>query len=165
MGVQFNVMFEDQTVGAATTLIIVRPAASAGLRLLRAWASQHGSATSAQCRINIGTKIAAFPTVTGSVPRILDERITGMAGTLPFSSGTDCSAGKCGGMTGTEGAGTFTPLIVDSFNNLTGFLWTPVFEELVLPAGSSAALCMRAPAAWTPSGANSWDIGMTLEVM
>jgi len=163
MGVQFNVIFEDQTISAATTLIIVRPGAAAGFRVLRAWAGQHGSATSAQCRIQLGSKASAFPTVTGATPQILDERITAMAGTLPFSSGTDVSAGKVGGMATSEGAGTFTAKIADAFNNLTGFLWAPVFEELIFKAGSADAFCMRAPAAWSPT--TGWHVGVTLEVV
>jgi len=158
MGNQLAIIDENRTLSAAGLGILIRPGATFGFKVLRIWAKQSGSATSAQVRIEIGTKEAAFPTLTTAItPRLLDE--SGAAS--QFTGGTAVAAGTCGCHATTEGAGTFTPILSDAFNNLTGFEWTPVFEEFIFKAGSAKAFAMRFPA--TPTPTTGWEWGVIIE--
>jgi len=161
MGKQYAILMEDKDPGAgAATLILVRPAAACGFKVIRAWATQKGSATSAQCRIQLGRKASAFPTTLTSVtPQKMDER----SDASQFAGGSSGAAGTCGVLATSEGAGTFTPVVQQSYNNLTGFEWTPVFEELVFKAGSAEAFVMRFPDAASPT--TDWDAGVIIEEM
>jgi len=158
MGNQFAIIGENQSIAAAGLLIGIRPGAAFGFKVLRVWAKQSASATSAQIRIQLGSKVAAFPTLaTAITPQKLDQR----SATSLFTGGTAVAAGTCGMNATAEGAGAFTAKISDAFNNLTGFEWTPVFEELIYQAGSAEAFFMRFPA--TPANTTGWEWGVIIE--
>ena len=52
----------------AVTLVFVNPGVTMSLEFLRAWASQSGTATSAQQRVQLNTQVTAFPTLTSQAP-------------------------------------------------------------------------------------------------
>ena len=160
MGNQLAIIDENRTLSAQGLGIVIRPGADFGFKVLRVWAKQSGTATSAQVRIQLGGKVATFPTLTSSItPQKLSER-----GATPlFTGGTAVAAGTCGSHATTVGTGSFTPIINDSFNNLTGFEWTPVFEDFIWRPGSASAFAMRFPA--TPSPTTGWEWGVIIEEM
>lgn len=141
MGRLYSLYLNDATMSATGIVVAIRPGAAFGLRVVRAWMAQRGTATSAQYGVQLGRKATAFPTLTNSfTPVAVDER----DGTSLFTGGTALAAGTCGTVATSEGAGTFTPIIPDCFNNLSGwqFVATPD-EQFVFKAGSADACALR----------------------
>jgi hypothetical protein len=69
---EFSVGGDGLTLAnAAVTLVFVNPAAAPKptWNFMRMWASQQGSATSAQQRIEVETQVTAFPTLVSATPR------------------------------------------------------------------------------------------------
>src|SRR4051794_35754301 len=108
----------------AVTLVFIHNAAAItpSLFVMRMWASQQGSATSAQQRIQAETQVTAFPTLTAATPRSL-KRSDSVASLI--AGGTAGAAGTCGINASAEGAGTKTVMFEDNFNVLNGYLWVP----------------------------------------
>jgi len=130
----YSVTGSNITVAGATTLISIRPGTTCSIEILRAWVSQNANATSAQVRIDAGTKVTAFGTFTAATPAktsLLDaiSQITGGTAEAAGTSGINASA---------EGGGAFTSIYPDAFNALNGWLWVPTpFETITLNAGSA----------------------------
>ncbi len=93
---EFSVGGDGLTLAnAVVTLVNVNPAAApnVSLDIMRLWASQQGSATSAQQRIEAVTQVTAFPTLVSATPRSLkfgDPNASVIAGA------TSGAAGKSG---------------------------------------------------------------------
>jgi hypothetical protein len=138
------------------TMVFINPSATQGFELLRAWAGQTGTATSAQQRIQHNTQVTAFPTLTSTTPtktKFNDPAsgITGGAAGAAGTAGTNASA---------EGAGSKTVIINDTFNNLNGYLWVPTPRELLaLGAGIASGYGLGVPVA--PGTLNNWQFGVT----
>lgn len=155
---EYTVSAAGITVAGATTLVAINPAAGQTIEIIRAWCSQSANATSAQQRIEIGYKSAAFSTLTSATPAktkssdpasLIVGATTGAAGT----AGINASA---------EGAGAVSAIINDAFNVLVGYLWTPNFslgETLMVNSAASASIYMRFPVA--PASLTNWAFGMT----
>lgn len=147
-----NITVANQPV----TLAIINPVAGTVIEILRAWASQAANATSAQQRILLGFKAAAFGTYTGATPQKTKsgDPVSGIV------SGTAGAAGTSGINASAEGAGTLTDVINDSFNVLNGYLWVPTPKEtLMIRAADSLAFVMQFPAA--PGTLTGWNFGVT----
>lgn len=158
MAYQYTIIGENQTITAAGILVGIRPGAAFGFKVLRAWAKQSGTATSNQVRVQLGSKVATFPTtLTGATPQKLDDKDP----VSQFTGGTSLAAGTCGINTTSVGAGAFTAKVNEAFNTLTGFEWTPVFEELRYRAGSAEAFVMQFPA--TPAQTTGWEWGIVIQ--
>jgi hypothetical protein len=142
----------------AVTLVFVNPAAapSVNLEFLRMWASQQGSATSAQQRIQVETQVTAFPTLVSATPKKLKPADPNAS---VITGGTAGAAGTSGINASAEGAGTKTVLWGDNFNVLNGYLWvaTPP-ETVVMPAGYASGLGLFLPAA--AASLSNWGAGM-----
>jgi hypothetical protein len=142
----------------AVTLVFVNPAAApnSSLEFLRMWASQQGSATSAQQRVQVETQVTAFPTLVSATPRPLKHAD---ATASIIVGGTAGAAGTCGINASAEGAGTKTVKFGDNFNVLNGFLWVATPREtLVMPSGSVSGLGLFLPAA--AASLTNWAAGM-----
>lgn len=142
----------------AVTLVFVNPPAAptTNLEFLRMWASQQGSATSAQQRIQVETQVTAFPTLVSATPRPLKH---GDATASIVVGGTAGAAGTCGINASAEGAGAKTVKFGDNFNVLNGYLWVPTPREtIVMPAGSTSGLGLFLPAA--AASLSNWAAGM-----
>lgn len=158
MAREYTVPMSNVTVTNAVSLawVFVNPGTTCSLEFLRAWASQSANATSAQQQIALQTQVTAFPTVTSTTPaklKLLDpvSQITGGAAGAAGTSGTNASV---------AGAGAKTPVIVDNFNVLNGYLWVPTPREtLIMNAGASSGLGLYAPAA--PTSLANWSAGLT----
>ena len=146
---------------AAATLVGYLPPAAptANLENLRMWASQQGSATSGQVRIQVVTQVSAYPTVVTATPRPLKtvdatvSILAGVAGAL--------TAGKCGLNASAEGAGAKTVVWGDNFNVLNGYLWVATPREtLVMPAGSASSLGLFLPVAPVGGVTTNWACGI-----
>jgi hypothetical protein len=142
----------------AVTLVNVNPPAapSIALDILRLWASQQGSATSAQQRIQAVTQVTAFPTLVSATPRSLkfgDPNASVIAGA------TTGAAGKSGINASAEGAGSKTVMFGDNFNVLNGYLWCSTPREVInMPAGSASSFGLFLPAA--AASLSNWAAGL-----
>lgn len=141
----------------AVTLLFVNPAAAPNpnLEFLRMWASQQGSATSAQQRVQVETQVTAFPTLTSATPKKLKPSDPNAS---IITGGTAGAAGTSGINASAEGAGTKTVIFGDNFNVLNGYLWvaTPR-ESIIMPAGLASGLGLFLPAA--AASLTNWAAG------
>lgn len=159
MASTYTVTMEDTTIVADATLVIIRAATAVSsraslLEIERAWCGQRGTATSQQLGIRLGQKASAFGTYTSATPSPVNiggpaSGISGSTSGAAAGAGVDASA---------EGAGTFTTIVPDSFNNLNGWLWVPTPEEriIVLPDTAVALKLVG-----TPSTLTNWYAGVT----
>lgn len=161
MGAVYSVTMQNQTIIAASDMVIIRTAAAIGtrasnIRLLRAWCSQNETETSQQLGIMLALQASAFGTYTSTTPTPhvvggAASGITGSTSAAAASAGTDASA---------NAAGTKTPIIYDGFNNLNGWLWVPTPEErIILPADTAIVLAMLG----TATTLTGWNAGITFE--
>ncbi len=155
----YDVVMQNQTIAGASTLVIVRCATAITSRasiieILRMWCGQEGNETSEQLGIQWGQKASAFGTYTSTTPapHIIGGNASGIAGGTSgaaATSGTDASA---------EGAGTFTVLGEEPFNNLNGWAWIATEKErIIVPPDTAFAL--KLPTA--PTNTNNWTAGIT----
>jgi hypothetical protein len=155
---EYNLAGSNVSVtNAATTLVFINPGASQGFELLRLWAGQTGTATSAQYWVRTNTQVTAFPTVTSTTPTKLkfNDPASGITG------GTSGAAGTAGINASAEGAGTKTYINPgDTMNNLNGYLWVPTPRELIaLSAGIASGFGFGFGAA--PGSLSGWQFGAT----
>jgi hypothetical protein len=127
------------------------------VEVLRCWASQQGSATSAQQRIQVVNQASVYPTVVTATPQPLKSGdatvsvLSGVAGTL--------TAGKCGINASAEGAGGKTVKFGDNFNVLNGYLWVATPREtMVMPTNGTSSFGLFLPAAAT--SLSNWAVGI-----
>ena len=153
----YTISAANQTVlNTAVTLLSLRPSATCSIEILRFWCSQAANATSAQQRIVLGTKVAAFGTLVGVTP----AKTVTIDATSLIVSGTAEAAGTSGINASAEGAGVLTTIIADSFNVLNGWLWVPTpADTIILSAGSASAFNAQFPAA--PATLSGWSWGCT----
>jgi hypothetical protein len=145
------------TVAGASTLVIINPLAGQTIEITRAWASQSANATSAQQRVELGLKSAAFGTYVAATPAKTksSDPISLIVG------GTAGTAGQAGINASAEGAGATAAIVPDAFNVLVGYLWTPNFslgETIMLNSAAAAAFYMRFPVA--PANLTNWTFGV-----
>jgi hypothetical protein len=140
---------------AAVTLAILHTKTSGKgsvVEILRAWASQHASATSAQQPIMIMQKASAFGTYVSATPTPLNPGDDASA----IVGGTAGAAGTAGINASAEGAGTETEIIPDAFNVLTAWTWLFTPEERI-KVGPDLAIALKFPAA--PATLTGWNFG------
>lgn len=155
------------SIAAATTLVCIRPNTTTPIKVVRCTLSQRGTATSEQVRVQLGRKASAFATGLTSVnvgggtqPLLAQHNENDPASSI--TGGTSAAAGTAGTASTSEGAGDFTPVVDDAFNNLTGFVWVPApGEEIVFAPASSEAFVVRVPTA--PTGTTNWHASVTFE--
>lgn len=155
----YNIVLDNGTVIASGELVTLRAAtawSSRGslLEVLRMTVSQRGTSTSQQLGIRWGQKASAFGTFTAATPAptsigVVASAIAGSTSNAAASAGVNASA---------NGAGTFTPLGVDSFNNLNGFIWVPAPEERVW-IGPDLTLVLQLQG--TPTTLTGWNACLT----
>jgi hypothetical protein len=161
VGAIYSVTMQNQTIIASSEMVTIHTAAAIGtrasnIRLLRAWAGQHGTTTSQMLGIMIAVQASAFGTFTSTTPtpHVAGGAASGIAGgtaQAAATSGTDSSA---------NAGGTKTPIIYDAFNNLSGWLWVPTPEErIIVPADVCVVLAMVGTAATL----TNWEAGITYE--
>lgn len=157
----YTVSFENQTVVADETLVIIHTASAltsrgSNIELLRAWCSQRGSVASQMLGIMLAQKATAFGTYTSTTPspHFLGGPASGIAG------GTAGAAATAGTDASAEGAGTVTQTIADDFNILNGYLWVPTPEErIIVPADVAVILKLIG----TPTTLTGWTAGITYQ--
>ena len=163
MGAVYSVVMKDQTIIAASEMVTITAATAITsrahtIRILRAWCGQDANETSEQLGVQICQQVTAFGTFTATTPspHFIGGNASGITGgtaQAAANSGTDSSA---------NAAGTKTPIIVDSFNNLNGWLWVPTPSEYIyVTAGLTVTLAMIG----TATNLNNWSAGMTFEEM
>lgn len=139
----------------AVTLVFINPSSTVGVEVIRAWAGQTGTATSAQQRIQFNSQASVFPTVVSATPSKLNisDPTSGIAG------GTAGAAGTCGINASAEGAGSKSNIENDTFNNLNGYLWVATPAEVKrYNAGSSLGVGLHLPVA--PGSLSNWQCGV-----
>jgi hypothetical protein len=157
MAREYNVSGAGITLAnQAVTMVFINPAAAVGFEVLRAWAGQTGTATSAQQRVQFNTQVTAFPTLTSATPSKIKfgDPASGITG------GTAGAAGTAGINASAEGAGSKTVTQSDTFNNLNGYLWVPTPREVIaMGAGISSGFGFHLPVA--PGSLTNWQFGVT----
>jgi hypothetical protein len=144
------------TITGSNTLVIINPTSGRAIQMIRAWASQRGTTTSEQVGIGWGTKATAFGTYISNTPKAQNpsdpsSKITGGTAGAAGTSGTNASA---------EGAGTYTEVYPDSFNNVVGWIWTPNIQAGEAPIFSSAdSLAWALKLTSTPTVLTNWSFG------
>jgi hypothetical protein len=143
---------------AAVTLAFLNQNTAATVLIKRAWCSQNGVTSSAQQRVQLNTQVTSFPTLTTITP----TKSSTLDQASQIVGGTTGAAGTCGINASAEGAGAKTVLVPDTFNVLTGWLWTPTPDEVIAMASTTAAgFGLHFPvAAGTTSG---WSGGITYQ--
>jgi hypothetical protein len=167
MAKTFTISTGAVTISAATTLVCIRPNTTTPIKVVRCTLSQRGTATSEQVRVQLGRKASAFATgltainVGGATqPLLAKHNETDPASSI--TGGTSAAAGTAGTASTSEGAGAFTPVVDDAFNNLTGYVWVPApGEELMFAPASAEAFVLRVPTA--PTGTTNWHASVTFE--
>lgn len=160
MGCSYSIYFENLTVTGAITLAAVRPPTDRCVKLVRAWLGQNGTATSKNLAISIGTKGSAYPTLTSFTPKKID----GLSPASAIVGGTGLAAGTAGINASAEGAGTFTSIVSDVFNNLNGWLWVSGPREIIrIPASSTDGLVMKFLEAPSVGYQDGWYGGLIFE--
>jgi hypothetical protein len=159
MAREFSVGGDGLTLAnQAVTLVFMNPPAapSVNILLMRIWASQQGSATSAQQRIEAETQASVFPTLVSATPKHLK---LGDTTASILTGGTAGAAGTAGINASAEGAGTKTVMFGDNFNVLNGYLWvaTPR-EQIDLPPGYTSGFGLFLPAA--AASLSNWAAGI-----
>ena len=158
MSRDYNVAASNVSVtNAATTLVFINPGSTQGFQVLRLWAGQTGTATSAQYWVRTNTQASVFPTLTSTTPTKLKfgDPASGITGN------TTGAAGTAGTNASAEGAGTKTYINPgDTMNNLNGYLWVPTPQEVIeLSAGISSGFGFGFGAA--PGSLTGWQFGAT----
>jgi hypothetical protein len=161
MGAVYSVVMKDQTIIAASDLVIIRTASALSTRasmikILRAWCSQGASETSQELGIQLALQASAFGTYSSATPRphVVNGAASGITG------GTTGAAGTAGVDASANAAGTKTEIIADAFNNLNGWLWLPTPEErIIVPVDTAIVLAMIG----TATDLGNWYAGITFE--
>lgn len=157
MAREYNVSGGGLTLAnQAVTLVFINPSSTVGFEVLRCWAGQTGTATSAQQRVQFNTQVTAFPTLTSTTPSKVKfgDPASGITG------GAAGAAGTAGINASAEGAGGKTVINHDTFNNLNGYLWVPTPREVMaLGAGISSGFGFHLPVA--PGSLTNWQCGVT----
>lgn len=139
----------------AVTLVFINPSSTIGFDVVRCWAGQTGTATSAQQRVQTNTQVTAFPTLTSATP----SKLTLGDPTSGITGGTAGAAGTAGINASAEGAGSKSNIVSDTFNNLNGHLWVPTPAEVIrLGAGASSGFGYHLPVA--PGSLSNWQCGV-----
>lgn len=146
------------TITGASTLNYLWPAAAPNMNIgfLRHAVGQAANATSAQQRVQLGSKPptggSGFTSATPAKLKPADPNVSVIAGaTVP-------AAGKCGTgiSTDTEATGTITTIIDDNFNVLNGYLFVGTPPEMyVAPAGFASLVQFWFPTA--PGTVTGWN--------
>lgn len=159
MSREYSIPMSNVTVAGASTLVFLQVMATApvcAIEFIRAWATQSSDTTSRQLRIQINTQVSTFPTLSAQAP------VATKAGdpASKISGGTGGAAGTCGVNASAEGAGAKTVLYPDSFNILTGWLWTPSPRETYIetPQATAHGFGISFPA--SPSNTTGWNAGL-----
>ena len=155
----YTVSMDNQTVIASGILVLIHAEATFGgggslLEVLRCGISQRATATSEQVGVILGEKADVQPTVTAATPEphVLNGTASGIVG------GTAGAEGTCGTDASANGAGVFTTVIADSFNNLNGFVWVPTpAETIIIGPDQSFALSLDT----TPTSLDNWTAFVT----
>ena len=164
MAKEFSLGGDGQSLAnQAVSLVFLNPAATPAPEFLvfRLWASQQGSATSAQQRIQAEYQRSPYPTLVSATPAHLK---TGDTVASLIVGATTGSIGTGGINASAEGAGAKSTIWGDNFNMLNGYLWVATPREVISMApgntasGTEAGLGLFLPAAAT--SLSNWAMGM-----
>jgi hypothetical protein len=155
----YTVSMDDVTVIASGILVQIHADSTWGsagslLEILRCGISQRATATSEMIGVILGEKADVEATVTAATPEphVLNGTASGITGA------TDGAEGTAGVDASANGAGTFTTIIADSFNNLNGFLWVPTPEERIIVGPDQ---CFALSLDTTPTSLDNWTAYVT----
>jgi hypothetical protein len=147
------------TVNAVVTLAFINPGTTQSIAILRCWASQAASATSAQQRIQLVSQVTAFPTLTSKTPAK-----TSIIDPVSVIIGGTAGAAGTAGVNATAEGGTKTVLVDDAFNVLNGWLWVPTPNEIiVMNASAASGFGVYLPVTPPAATQTSWSVGIVYQ--
>jgi hypothetical protein len=159
---QYTANMANVTVTSTNTWVALScPSPSPAIEVLRAWASQHANATSAQQEIRLVTQ---FNQATAN-------QVVGAAATLgvvisndpatKLSASTVCGAGAATVNCTSDGNGAKSVLYPDNFNVLNGWLWVPTPNETHILSALASSVSYGLFAASTPGTTSNWSAGLS----
>ncbi len=158
MGNIYTVSMDDVTIIANATLVFINPNSDVGIRIIRFWAGQAGSATAGQIAVRCFTQVTVFPTL------VLQEPVGHDLGAVisKIVGGTAGAAGTCGVNASNNGAGAQIDIQTRAGSNIVGIepIYTPP-EEIILPRSLAQGFGIRVVG--TPSSLTNWSAGITYE--
>lgn len=165
MGKVYAVNGENLSLGTGAVLIALRTAAAATtaggrLKIRRIEIGQSGTATGAQCRVEVFTRdTAGTLTMTSATPVPLDP-LGGAASGITGSTAPAGTAAKVGINSSADSGGTYATILPANFNNLNGWLYQPYPDEaIVIPAGTVAGVRFIA----APGTTTGWTFAFVYE--
>lgn len=160
-GSLYTITMASATVIASGEVITLRAATSLSSRasILQVYSmscGQHGTSTSQELGIRWGLHASAFGTFTSTTPAPTIQGIVASA----ITGSTSNAASSCGTNASSNGAGTFTVMGQEGFNNLNGWLkiFTPEERPLVL-IDQTFTLALVG----TPTTLTNWEAMLTFE--
>lgn len=162
MARQYTLNMSNVTVTSTNTWVCFSPNNPGPCyEVLRAWASQHANATSAQQEIRLVTQFngAAANQVVGSAAGIGVPVSNDPASKLTAS--TVCGAGAATINATSDGNGAKSVLYPDNFNVLNGWLWVPTPNETHLIDALTSSVSYGLFAATTPGTTSNWSAGLS----
>ena len=157
----YSVVMQNQAIAGASTLVIIRAAATAAtrasyLRILRAWCRRRRPRRAS----NSGSPLVRRSRRSARTPRRARQpRHRQRCGRASRAARRELPPPRAP-TPARRAAGTFTPIIEDGFNNLNGWLWIPTPEERILLAPDTA-IALKLIAA--PTTLDRWTAGLTFE--
>lgn len=143
------VINDSRATSTAITVLQIK-AVNSSVEIIRAWANQTSSTTSAQCNIMLVRK-STPATVTALTPLLMD--------------GGDAASRAVGGTAATgrtasnEGVNADI-LIEEGFNVLNGWLYLPVPEERIVLSPATATLATLGLTFVSAPPSATWDFGI-----
>ncbi len=162
MARQYTAVMTNVTVTSTNTWVAISsPSPSPAIELLRAWASQHANATSAQQEIRLVTQFngAAANQVVGTSATLGVPVASDPASKLTAS--TVCGAGAATVNCTSDGNGVKSTLYTDNFNVLNGWLWVPTPNETHILSALASSVSYGVFAAATPGTTSNWSAGLS----
>jgi len=165
MSREYTVPMSNVTITSTNTLVAIAPSStSAGtFEIMRAWASQAGSVTSAQTQVRLVTQFNAV--TANAVVGIGSTSIATKGFNDPVSKLFGSTIAGNGGATTvnctSDGNGVKTTIYPDSFNALNGWLWVPTPPEthMIGTYASSQSYGLYIPV--TPGSLTNWNAGLS----
>jgi hypothetical protein len=161
MAAIYTISMMNQTIAADATLVLFHTAADVTARgsiiqIMRVSVGQLGTDTSDQIGVVIGEKAAPFGiyTPTTPAPHNLGGPPSGIVG------GNAGAQGTAGTNASAEGEGAVTVTIADTFNNLSGYRWSPTHEERIWIAVDTALVVKIVG---TPKSLVGWWASLTYD--
>ena len=162
MARQYIVPMSNVTIASTNTLVALSPVNPGPvLEIMRCWASQSGSATSAQQGVRIVEQVNSTAAISVVGSAATPQPVMNNDPASKISGGAICSTATATVNCTSEGTGTKSTYYPDAFNVLNGWLWVPTPNEthMMAPFGTSFSYGIFLPT--SPGSTANWNAGIS----